>query len=402
MNMRFSSIAKALAVALAALQLAGCDKNVTKDGETLPILAWHSIPASEFTLERFQELAEAGFNINFSFTGSLQDAMKGLELGERTGVKILFTCNDLRSRPDSTAALVKDHPALWGYFLRDEPWCGDFPDLAAWARKIEKADKTHPLYLNLFPNAIDCPTIGAKDYRDYVSRFIDEVGLPLVSFDHYPVKNDGLHEEWYENLEIIRDEASRNGLPFWAFAMCVPHWHYPMPQPEHLRLEMYTDLAYGAAGLQYFTYWTPGPGSDFNYHDGPITNDGKRTPMYDNVKALNTELQSRAGVFVGSTVKDVSFAGEGIPAGTKPLEALPEGVSKLETDGGRLLVSQIVKGDKAFLVLVSASIDKTVGLDIAFSRGVRQVDRDGKYVRIGKKPGQFKVGPGDELIFRIK
>ena len=390
------------ATLLAASSCGDAGNPCTEDGEVLPILAWHSIPASEFTLERFQELAEAGFNVNFSFTGSLSDAMKGLELGEQTGVKILFTCNELRTRPDSTAALVKDHPALWGYFLRDEPWCHDFPDLAAWARKIEEADNTHQLYLNLYPNAIDCPTIGARDYRDYVSRFIDEVGLPLVSFDHYPVKNDGLHEEWYENLEIIRDEASRHGLPFWAFAMCVPHWHYPMPQPKHLRLEMYTNLAYGAAGLQYFTYWTPGPGSDFDYHDGPITADGKRTQMYENVKALNTELQARAGVFVGSTVKDVSFTGEGIPAGTRPMEALPEGVTRLETNGGRLLVSQIAKGSKSFLVLVSTSIDKTVDLDIAFDRKPLQVDREGKYVRIGREPGTFRLEAGDELIFRIK
>ncbi|MBR4757114.1 MAG: beta-galactosidase [Bacteroidales bacterium] len=400
--MNIPSAFKALALMLAVLQLTGCEKNCTQDGEVLPILAWHSFPTNEFTLERFQELSEAGFNINFSFTSSLEDAMKSLELGEKTGVKILFNCNDLRTRPDSTAALVKDHPALWGYFLRDEPWCSDFPDLASWARNIEKADTVHPLYLNLYPNAIDCPTIGAKDYRDYVERFIDEVSLPLLSFDHYPVKNDGLHEEWYANLEIIRDEAMKHGLPFWAFAMCVPHWHYPMPQPEHLRLEMYTNLAYGAAGLQYFTYWTPSPADAFHYHDGPITNDGKRTQMYETVKALNTELQARAGVFVGSEVKDVSFTGENIPEGTKPLEGLPEGVSKLDTHGGRLLVSQLSKGKKGFLVIVSTSIDEIVPLDISFLKNAREVDASGRYIRIGKSPMTYSMTPGKELIFRIK
>lgn len=402
MRMNMSSMAGVLALTLAALTCLGCSEHCTKEGEVLPILAWHSMPANEFTLERFQELAEAGFNVNFSFTYSLEDAMKGLELGEKTGVKILFTCNDLRTRPDSTASLVKDHPALWGYFLRDEPWCSDFPDLAQWARNIEKADKEHPLYLNLYPNAIDCPTIGAKDYRDYVQRFISEVSLPLLSFDHYPVKNDGLHEEWYGNLEIIRDEANKHGLPFWAFAMCVPHWHYPMPQPEHLRLEMYTNLAYGAAGLQYFTYWTPSPADAFHYHDGPITNDGKRTQMYENVKALNKEMQARAGVFVGSTVEDVSFTGDNLPEGTKSLEGLPEGVAKLDAHRGRLLVSQLSKGKERFLVIVSTSIDETVPLDISFVRKASEVDPEGMYVRIGKTPATYSVTPGKEIIFRIE
>ena len=375
-----------------AVQRKEGEGSCTAEGEVLPIMAWHSMPTNEFTLERFQELSEAGFNVNFSFMYNLQDALKALDLGQKTGVKIMFMCNELNSNPDSTAALVKDHPALWGYFLRDEPWCKDFPGLASWARKIEKGDPDHPMYLNLFPNAIDCPTIGAKDYRDYVQRFISEVSLPLLSFDHYPVKNDGLHDEWYENLEIIRDEALKNNLPFWAFAMCVPHWHYPTPRPQDLRLEMYTNLAYGASGVQYFTYWTPGPGSDFNYHDGPITNDGKRTAMYEYVKALNNELQARAGVFVGSTVEDVSFTGTGIP----------EGVSMMDTHGGRLLVSQLVKGEKRFLVIVSTSIEEDVLLDIAFKKDVSAVDRDGRYVPAGKDPRTIRIHPGDELIFRIK
>ena len=123
-----------LTAALAALLLAAScgEKTCTRPGETLPILAWHSIPADQLTEERFQELADAGFNINFSHLWSLNDALKSLELGQKTGVKILFTCGDLYGKTDSIVSLVKDHPALWGYFLRDEPWCKDFPDLAAW------------------------------------------------------------------------------------------------------------------------------------------------------------------------------------------------------------------------------------------------------------------------------
>ncbi len=374
----------------------------TENGEVIPIMAWHSIPAGYASLETYQELADAGFNINFSHIGRLEDALKALELGEKTGVKIMFTCSELSTDTGETVRKVKDHPALYGYFLKDEPWCGEFPGLAAWARRIEEADSTHTLYLNLFPNAIDLPLIGAKDYRDYVHRFIEEVGLPLVSFDHYPVKNDGLHEEWYDNLEVIRDESASHGLPFWAFAMCVPHWHYPMPQPRDLRLEMYTNLAYGASGLQYFTYWSPGPSDPFNYHDGPISHDGRRNPMYGKVKALNKELQSRAGVFIGSIVKDVSFTGNDIPEGTKPLEGLPEGVSAMDTHGGRLLVSQIEKEGKRFLVLVSTSIEKTVDLDISFKKVAREVDREGMYVRIGKNPATYHISPGDEVIFRTK
>ena len=86
----------------------------------------------------------------------------------------------------------------------------------------------------------------------------------MVSFDNYPVTNEGVRQLWYENLMIIAEESEKAGLPFWAFAMSVPHWNYPVPTLASLRMQMYTNLAYGAQGLQYFTYWTPGP-EPFNY-----------------------------------------------------------------------------------------------------------------------------------------
>ena len=396
-----------MAAACAALSLAfSCSgdagKPCTAEGEVLPILAWHSIPAPYLTEARFQELAEAGFNINFSHLGRLEDALKSLELGRKTGVKILFSCPDLRTKTDSIVSLVKDDPALWGYFLRDEPWCSDFPDLAAWARRIEASDTTHPMYLNLFPMGIDYQTIGAKDYRDYVRRFIEEVRLPMVSFDKYPISKNGFQENLYENLEVIREESARAGLPFWAFAMCVPHWHYVDPTLPHLRFEMYTDLAYGASGLQYFTYWTPSPDAEgFNYHDGPITYDGRRSERYDMVKELNAELQARAGVFVGSEVERVGIVGN-LPAGAHALEALPPGVISLDTHGERAVVSHLRKGKKAFLMVVSGRYDEPVTLDIAFARKPLEVDGTGRYVRVPGKAATYELEPGGVRIFRLR
>jgi len=37
----------------------------------------------------------------------------------------------------------------------------------------------------------------------------------------------------------------------------VPHIVYPQPEMSHLRIQAYTNLAYGAQGLEYFTYQTP-------------------------------------------------------------------------------------------------------------------------------------------------
>ena len=135
--------------------------------EKLPIMSWYSIPAEDATLERYQELADCGFNINFSHLGTLEDLRTSLDLAQQVGVKVMATCRELETSPDSVVALVKDHPALYGYFLRDEPACPSFPYLAEWARKIEYADGgEHPLYLNLLPNFVDTAVLTCN-YREY-------------------------------------------------------------------------------------------------------------------------------------------------------------------------------------------------------------------------------------------
>jgi hypothetical protein len=81
-----------MAAALASLLLAGCGGKADIPEATLPILAWYSIPAEHLSVERFQELKEAGFNINFSHIGSFDDAVKSLDCAQQAGVKVMFTC----------------------------------------------------------------------------------------------------------------------------------------------------------------------------------------------------------------------------------------------------------------------------------------------------------------------
>ena len=77
---------------------------------------------------------------------------------------------------------------------------------------------------------------------------------------------------------------------------------------------MYTNLAYGAQCLQYFTYWN----STGVKENGPVNPPGEKSPVYDIVREMNAEVQARAGVFVGATVEDVSHIGIPWPEGTEP------------------------------------------------------------------------------------
>jgi hypothetical protein len=296
---------------------------------------------------------------------------------------------------------VMDHPALFGYFLRDEPVNKDFPDLAAWADRIKAVDPDHVIYLNLNPNYAPEEYLGSP-YREHVHKFIEEVRLPLVSFDFYPVTESGIRERWWENLEDISQESAAAGLPFWAFALSTAHKPYPIPTMASLRLQFYTDLAYGAQGLQYFTYWNPVPGTR-DFHDAPIDLDGNRTPVYDMVKAMNAELQTRAGIFVGAKVLQVRHTGETVPPGVTPLTDLPEPLTTLDTHGKGAVVSVLENGGARYLMLVNRSLDEGFDYDIAFARKVERIGRDGKAFKVPAKGTQtFHLEEGDCAIFRWK
>ena len=143
-----------------------------------------------------------------------------------------------------------------------------------------------------------------------------------AAYFYRPIYWSGIKTEWYKNLEIMRTVCMRHNLPFWTFALATPHTTsitYPTPTIEQLRLQLYTGLAYGSQGLQYFTFWCP-PRYDraFDYHEAPISDEGVRTHVYELTRTVNREIQNRAFVFLDGTVEAVNHLGEPLPEGTHP------------------------------------------------------------------------------------
>ena len=385
------------------LLLCGCglQQNAEKEKEFIPILSWYSIPAEDATPERYMEMKEAGITHNFSHLSRLEDALKSLDLAEQAGVKVIFTCNELEKDPEGTVEKVKNHPALAGYFLRDEPGRKDFPALGEWARRIISRDSTHFCYLNLLPTYASPAGYGTPTYREYVHLFIKEVPIQLLSFDAYPVGGNSLREDWYENLEIFSDEARKAEKPFWAFALATAHDPYPVPTVAQIKLQMYSNLAYGAQGLQYFTYWNPDT-THWNFHEAPVTLLKKRSSVYDMLQEVNAELQNRAYVFMRSRVLDVFHAGDSVPEGTKPLGALPSPVVELDTHGAGAVVSLLEKEGNKYLVIVNRSFDERFPLTIRFDGKADRIRKDGSSVPADNYMPTLLVGPGEAEIFTWK
>ena len=371
----------------------------------MPIIAWYGIRANEATVERFKELKEAGFTINFSEYSTMEEVETALDAANKVVIQLIIACPELRKEPEKTVRRFMKHPAVAGYFLRDEPVVADFAALAAWAKRIQAVDNSKFCYLNLFPTGGEehLKFLGVQNYREYVSRFNKEVPLPFLSFDHYPVLGDNvLKAEWYENLEEFSDESAKVGKDFWAFALATKHGPYPIPTQASLRLQLYSDLVYGAQGLQYFTYWTPAGDSFYDYQHGPIGLDGKRTEIYDLVKEMNAEIKSIAGIFLGAKILSVRHTGSVIPRGTKRLTNLPEKVKVLDTHGYGAIVSLIENGDKKYLTIVNRNLKDTMELTFYADPSVKRVLKDGSLVQADTYTATLMISPGDILIYLLE
>jgi len=371
----------------------------------IPILAWYSIPASATSVERYQEMKDAGITYSLSFFSNLDEVQKALDVAAKVGVKLVVSCPELKTDPEKTVKRFMDHSALAGYHLMDEPNMRLYPELGNWAKKIQAVDSKHFCYVNLFPNFADSTQLGTKDYKEYVREYVRQIPVQFMSFDYYPVLKDKLSKTWYQNLEQISEESRKSGKPFWAFALTTNYDedHLTPQTLAAMRLQVYSDLAYGAQGIQYFTYWSAtsvNAPSGEDQRGAPISVAGKRSVVYDRVKQMSEEIKNLSGVFLGSKVVSVRHTGLGkIPAGTIRMTSLPKAIKVLDTNGAPAIVSLLEKGGNSFLVVVNKDFLNSMKLIVFGDESVKKVLKDGTIVPASAYESSMELDPGDAAIY---
>ncbi len=380
-------------------------EKLNSDGQ-IPILAWYSIPSSETSVERYQEMKDAGITHSLSFFPNLDALQKALDAAAKVGAKMVVSCPELKSDPEKTVRLLMNHPAVAGYHLIDEPGIAQFKELGDWGKRIQTVDSKHFCYVNLFPNFADSvKQLGTGDYRKYVRECASMIPLQFLSFDYYPVLKDRLSKTWYENLEQFSSEAKKANKPFWAFALTTNYddGHLTPQTLASIRLQVYSDLAYGAQGIQYFTYWSAtsvNAASSEDQRGAPISASGKRSVVYDRVKQMSEEIKTLSGVFLGAKMVWVRHAAKGmIPSGTIRLTTLPEAIKVLDSNGAPILVSLLEKDENNYLVVVNKDFLNSINLVLYGDESVRKILKDGSIVPAGAYESAMELDPGDAAIY---
>jgi len=243
---------------------------------------WNSPERGDFD-KAYKEIGEANFNLVVGTLGT--NAIGQLKLCGRYGVKALVSA--------PVDAAIPESPAFMGYMLADEPAAGGFPEMARLTEEVRAKRPGKLAYVNLFPNYAPVWTFGGPTYDDYIGGFIKIVKPDVLSMDHYPVmRPDGDSRPSYRaNLESCRKQSLAANIPFWNYFASMPFADHVDPTEAQLRWQIFTSIAYGAKGVLYFCYWTPG-GPPFQKGGAIITADGRQTRHYDEARRINAELKS--------------------------------------------------------------------------------------------------------------
>lgn len=368
----------------------------------MPIMAFHSFTPQTTSFQNFLKFKEAGFNINHTIFKTNDQVQNALDLAYMVGIKMIIYSDELITNTEKTVKRFKNHPALYGYFIGDEPSPKDFQKLKLIREKIRELDSTHLLYINLHPNYAPDSYLGEQTYDRYVKSFVNNVDVDFISFDNYPIVDNKIRNNWYENLEVIRNICLNYKKSFWGFACTTIHYKYRQPILGGLKLQQFSNLLYGAKGLQYFTYITMDDEywRKNNYGYSVIYNNGKPTPTYNLVKNVNSQIKKLAWIFTKSKVDSVFHVGDTIPIGTKRMNFLPKKFSVFKTFGKSALVSFQSIGSRKFVIIQNKDIFKTMSFNYKLQVGVSIVDnKTGKIKIANTNENIFNIPPGDILIF---
>jgi hypothetical protein len=318
-------------------------------GDFFPVMAWDNVPHDAAVI---QKMRDCGFTVaGFVAPGSLdlchEAGLKAIVSDART-YNYDWTAVDpaaARTRVTELIAEVRNHPAVYGYNLRDEPTAAFFPGLAAVSKVVKEQHPGAWPYINLFPNYANAGQLGAATYDEYVEKFIEVCQPTILSYDHYAVMEGGsLRGEYFANLESIRRAALKHKLPFWQIVLALGALDFREPSATDLRFEVYTSLAYGARGLAFFKYFTAPVG---NFRNGPIDQFGNETPTWQAVRHVNLQIAKLGPTLLKLTSNRVYHFGT-VPAGCTG----PDEHSFVSAVGGPMLVGDFTHEDGSHYVMI--------------------------------------------------
>ncbi len=303
------------------------------------------------------------------------------------------------------------HPALFGFFIGDEPG-GEYMEALAECQRIQKT-----LAPNLHSFLNHLPAIG-PDWGKFLDQYVQLSNTDIIGYDRYTQMNSidvqaGINT-YYESLRVYREASLRHGVPFWNTLLSTGHYLYKVPNLDEFRWQVNTSLASGANGLVWF-FWYPGLFE--NYRLSPIDEFWETTDTYKHIRRVQNAFHKTYGDLFNRLVSTrVTFFPEAMGGGEtwKPNELLG-GLWPAYDNNHTLLLGEFTDAQgRRYLMVVNNSQFRSERVLMKFpskaklytyrygSEGKEHLITDAPESKDGFVETWTWLGPGQETLYRVE
>src|ERR1700730_3985729 len=377
------------------------------------VMAWGDSPSDP---DQLRGMRDAGLNISgfcrARDLGTVQAAglscfVRDLRI-QSLDLLHLPSDSEIRSGVTELSKQIAGNPAALGFYLRDEPNAQMMPGLGKLAGLLREVMPDKWPYVNLYPYRVPPKTLGASDYDSYVRMLVKTIGQPFLSYDNYSLVNGEMLDYFYTNLEIVRRLGIETATPFWNCILANSHFNDMEPSDAKFNLQVYSTLAYGGRGIQYFTYFAPEVG---HYRLAAVDQFGNRTPTWDLLRRINNQILALAPTLIRLNSNGVYHYPD-VPEQAQPLTAskLIQSVEMTQRDvrppvGARFLIGEFTDDSKRPYFLI---VNKDLKNSFQFQIQLKQDSR--RLIRVSPYSGQEEpfggemdwLAPGAGILFRVE
>ena len=281
---------------------------------------YEGISASTDIDQAVKDWKEAGLTIPMTFdlksTADLPVMIDLLDKCDAAGMKVIIndtrkvwwdmdilTAEGAQRYREKMQAMKNDfgnHPAVWGYFIADEPDASRWEEAMAGVKIAEEVMPETNVMVNMHPfweGSFVHGDITVEEYADKITDFVESTGIGHISVDSYSgIRNDPYAEEngttqvreLFRNYWLVSEICSRTGAePFFSL-LCAGEGEKPVPGREDFRWQINTAVAHGMTGIQWYTFYSGGEAQSDSPFCAPVvtgTSPWHRTTTFDAIAA---------------------------------------------------------------------------------------------------------------------
>jgi hypothetical protein len=352
---------------------------------------WGPTPSTAAELQRVKE---NGINIAGFATPAQFDMLQSC------GLKAFYWPPSSELETAIRNSAIVNNPAVIGYILGSEFGASKFAGLGAANDLFQTNYPSKIPLMNLFPKMAAPAALEAKDYQEYLDKFVSTVHPSLLCYDQYSLMEDGTtNNTYWDSLEAIRAEALKYKIPFWNVVQSVGLGNYREPDAADLRFQAFTTLAYGGTGIVYFNYKAYPVG---NFRGAPVDQFGNETQAWQWMQNTNHQILALAPTMMRLKNDDVYHFGEIPPAchGSSST-SLVQGIT------GNIVVGDFTGEDGSrYVLLVNKDLRKSVQCWPKFHAGITGADKisvyqNGKLIPFDNYEERF-LAPGQGMLLKLK